>query len=53
MKRVWIIFSLVMLVSCASVDVYFPKAAVQTVADSIIQDVWQPLHTRSDLKDAK
>lgn len=42
MKRSIAILSLVgALAACVTINIYFPAAAAQEVADEIINDVWQ------------
>ena len=38
-KRHWLIWSTVFLVSCVTVNIYFPAAAIQKAADQIVDDV--------------
>ena len=39
MRSTWLM-TLLVLVSCVTVNIYFPAAAAEKAADSIIQDVW-------------
>lgn len=39
MRSTWLM-SLLVLVSCVTVNIYFPAAAAEKAADSIIRDVW-------------
>lgn len=42
MKRNIVILSLAgLLAACVTINIYFPAAAAQEVADEIINDVWQ------------
>lgn len=42
MKRNIVILSLAaFLAACVTINIYFPAAAAQEVADEIIDDVWQ------------
>jgi len=36
-----------MLVSCVTINIYFPAAAAEKAADRIIEDVWGPASTQS------
>ena len=40
MRSTWLM-TLLVLVSCVTVNIYFPAAAAEKAADSIIRDVWQ------------
>lgn len=40
-KRLSILSILLMLLSCVTVNIYFPAAVAERVADQIIEDVWQ------------
>lgn len=39
LRSTWLI-ALMVLVSCVTVNIYFPAAAAEKAADSIIQDIW-------------
>ncbi|NOQ93257.1 MAG: DUF1318 domain-containing protein [Methylophaga sp.] len=39
-----------MLVSCVTINIYFPAAAAEKAADRIIEDVWGPASTESNDK---
>lgn len=42
MKKISVILLLVgLLAACVTINIYFPAAAAQEVADEIIDDVWQ------------
>jgi len=41
-----------MLVSCVTINIYFPAAAAEKAADRIIEDVWGPAATQSEDKAA-
>ena len=38
-RRHWLVWSTVFLVSCVTVNIYFPAAAIQKAADQIVDDV--------------
>lgn len=40
MRSTWLM-ALMVLLSCVTVNIYFPAAAAEKAVDSIIQDVWQ------------
>jgi hypothetical protein len=40
-KNIVILMLAGFLVSCVTINIYFPAAAAQEVADQIIDDVWQ------------
>ena len=39
LKKVWLVLLFVFLVSCVTVNIYFPAAAIQKAADQIVDDV--------------
>lgn len=36
-----LVFGVVLLASCVTINIYFPAAAAEKAADKIIDDVWQ------------
>ena len=49
MKKISVILLLVgLLAACVTINIYFPAAAAQEVADEIIDDVW---HLKKDAED--
>ena len=41
MKHVFLIVVALSLTACVTINIYFPAAAAEKVADKIIDDVWQ------------
>lgn len=65
MNKIWILLASFSLAACVTINIYFPAAEAQEVADKIIDDVWQlkngekkaeetaqPENSKSDAKDA-
>lgn len=48
LKRSTWLLALLVLFSCVTVNIYFPAAAAEKAADSIIQDVWQEHNRAAD-----
>ncbi|MDO4642959.1 MAG: DUF1318 domain-containing protein [Cardiobacteriaceae bacterium] len=44
-KRSLTLFAPIAIISCVTVNIYFPAAAVEKAADQIIQDVWKQTST--------
>lgn len=41
MNKIWILLASLSLAACVTINIYFPAAEAQEVADKIIDDVWQ------------
>ena len=41
MKRIYPLFFALGLAACVTINIYFPAAAAEKVADKIIDEVWQ------------
>lgn len=41
MKRLFVLMGAGLLAGCVTINIYFPAAAAEKVADKIIDEVWQ------------